>query len=803
MPRKIDTAFVEYLPDLSAFTRTADRELNRAFAQMERTATASTNRVERTFDDMGREIGDAFEGAVRSSATDLERIGSIADEVSTSVGNDFQRSGEVAESAFAELRRSANTDLDRIDRNATATTAGIASKFGVLRLALGGAIFGIGAALTAGLGTLTTFGLMAAAQLEQVRVSFDSLLGSAQEGERVFRELQKFAAVTPFEFPDVAAAAKRFLAFAGNVGMSKDNLEDFLTVVGDLASVTGTGAEGLNRIVLAMGQIASKGRVQLEELMQISEAVPGFSAIGAIAQGLGVTTAKAMEMISAGEVNATDGINALLEGMKKFPGAAGAMEKQSLTLLGVFSTFKDTVSQALADAFAPVIPDIKKALTEATPVIGRALNTLAPLLGKLLATAAPILTGLIDVLIPVITPIIDALGPALVKIAPSLGPLGEALGEFTVALIPLLPVLTDLIVVTTEMTTVFLKLLTPAIRLFTPSLLLLDDVLTGLIGLMRGFNWTKTGNDIHSSFSKAGKAIGEFFGGIGRWFGRVIKFFRELPGRVLRFVMDLPRMLINLFSSMFDEAVRIVGMGIGLIIFNFTQLPGLIVGALIKLPGFLVDIMTRAWNNAFLVVTTIGTKIVDFITGLPARIIAGITSLGPAIGRIFTNMWDNAKRIVSNAITSIVNFVRGMPKRIGDFAMQIGSSIVGFFKSFLNNAIARLNEGIARVDAILPGSLPRIPMLAHGGVAFGPAMIGEDPRTGPEAAIPLGDARALAMLRDALGGAGGITFAPGSVVVNVAGDVSPQKAKQIGTQVGTGIADVLRARGVRLAVRAI
>src|SRR4029079_8218334 len=120
-----------------------------------------------------------------------------------------------------------------------------------------------------GLGALATFGLMSAASLEQTQISFNALLGSAEEGQKVFKELQRFAAVTPFEFPEVAGAAKRFLAFNESVGLADSELESFLTTVGDLASVTGAGAEGLNRIALAIGQMASKGKVQLEELMQI------------------------------------------------------------------------------------------------------------------------------------------------------------------------------------------------------------------------------------------------------------------------------------------------------------------------------------------------------------------------------------------------------------------------------------------------------------------------------------------------------------------------------------------------------
>src|SRR5262245_24380237 len=106
------------------------------------------------------------------------------------------------------------------------------------RTATGGA-----ATLGAGLVAAGGFGLKAAADLEQTRISFDSLTGSAQAGGQTMADLQKFAAATPFEFPQVADAGKRFLAFSKSVGMSRDQMIPFLTTIGDVASVTGGGAE--------------------------------------------------------------------------------------------------------------------------------------------------------------------------------------------------------------------------------------------------------------------------------------------------------------------------------------------------------------------------------------------------------------------------------------------------------------------------------------------------------------------------------------------------------------------------------
>jgi hypothetical protein len=233
-------------------------------------------------------------------------------------------------------------------------------------------------AITAGLGLLATAGLTAAASLEQTEVAFSSLLRSAEKGAEVFDGLKQFAASTPFELGDITGAAQRFLAFNDAVRCRR--------AVAALPDHAGRHCQrdrgrrrGHRPRTLAFGQIASRGKVSLEELL-ISEAFPGFNAVAAIA-GTRHGTAQALEDISAGAVPATQGIRRYLTGWPNSPAPLASPWRQSQTLLGVFSTFKDTISQALAGAFEPVIPALKDSLTEATPLLGDALSEIAPAIG--------------------------------------------------------------------------------------------------------------------------------------------------------------------------------------------------------------------------------------------------------------------------------------------------------------------------------------------------------------------------------------------------------------------------------------
>lgn len=671
-------------------------------------------------------------------------------------------------------------------------------------------------------------GLSSAASLEQVQISFNALLGSAEKGEQVFKDLQKFAAVTPFEFPEVAAAAKRFLAFNQTVGLSDDQLQEFLTTVGDVASVTGAGAEGLNRVAFAIGQIGSRGKVQLEEINQISEAIPGFSALQAIAAELGITTAEVSEMISKGQLDAVTGVNALLEGMKKFPGAAGAMEMQAQTLLGVFSTFKDTVGQAMAESFKPVIPVIKETLTQITPIIGDALTAISPEIGSviglllplvgeltgalapLIASALKLIRTVLEPLIPVIISVTQQLGDALVPIfealGPALVPVAEALGEVLLAIVPLIPSLLEISLALVPLLALFLKAaaavieflaiaaLEPVLHVIAMGMAGVGMALGELVGALDDVDWHKFASDVGDAFSDAWDATKRFFTGVG-------DFFHDMPGNVIKFIKALPAMFVAQINRMFDLAFIAIGVGIGLLIFEVQALPGQIMDGIRTLTILVPALIASVWDNARTTTESRWSKIIAFVRTIPGKVRDAAIELIHIVPEIFSKAWDRAQEVTANAVSNIIGFFTGLPGRLSGFAVQVATGITDFIKNFLNRAITKINEGIAKVDDVVPGDLPRLPLLAHGGVAFGPAIIGEDPSTGPEAAIPLGDARAMAMLREGLGT--GTTFAAGSITVNVTvnGDVSASKAQQIGANIGSGLQSVLAQRNITTAVK--
>ena len=536
------------------------------------TGPIDTATVEVEFDFSGAmarlkaDIDQAMRGIVRAVDQAMGQGERSTERASTEMARDFQRSGERIEAALNEVVIA----LREVAASAAVTGNSGAASMGRMAgaaAALKTGLLAVGVGAVAGLGALTGFGLKAAADLEQVQIGMAALVGSTQEAQKFLGELQQFAASTPFEFAGVADASRRILAFGQAVGITREEVIPTLTTIGSLVSVLGGTQESIDSVVRAFGQMASKGRISQEELLQLAEALPGFNANAAIAAAMGTDVATAMEKITAGEVDATTGINALLAGMAQFPGAAGAMAAQAQSLTGVFSTFKDTLSIAMTNAFQPVIPEIKGALAELTPILGEAIGELAPSLGAGLSAVLPLLGKLVKAIVPILTPILNALGPVLDALGPALQPLGEAIGEVMVALAPVLPVLAEFIGVLAQLAVPVLLLLAVVLKPLTPLLEFMALAIGELGRALAMIDWAKVGQAISDFAVAAWNKVKEFFGFIGELFpmmvenvkisfrqmkdnvvenvGEVIAFITGLPGRILDALGDLGSLLLQ------------------------------------------------------------------------------------------------------------------------------------------------------------------------------------------------------------------------------------------------------------------
>jgi tape measure domain-containing protein len=237
--------------------------------------------------------------------------------------------------------------LDKVSKSGDTATESAAS--------LGSSIGKIGAAAgIAALGKqMIDLGLnsaLVADKFDTVRKALGLMTGSTQAGNELYTVMQDLAARTPFTFDDISQGTQKLLA----MGFTAKEIPAVMTAIGDASSAVGGGAEGVNRITLALGQMQAKGKITTEEMMQLQEM--GVPAFRILADATGVSQQALMEMVSQGIVPATDNLNTLIAGMEKNYG--GMMAQQMDTATQAQSNFQDATdraNQALGEISGPAV----------------------------------------------------------------------------------------------------------------------------------------------------------------------------------------------------------------------------------------------------------------------------------------------------------------------------------------------------------------------------------------------------------------------------------------------------------------
>lgn len=238
---------------------------------------------------------------------------------------------------------------------------GMEKAMGLLGTTVKWAGIGIAASVGVAAAGVTYAGLKFDSTMEQNTVSFTHFLGSTGKAKAYLDQLYTLAATTPFEFKDVATATKQMLAFGFGAQESIKNLR----TIGDAASGLGTGTEGINRMVLALGQMKVAGVVQGDELRQFQEA--GIN-VYKYMEKAGLITKSDIGQIGQMHIDAGKAIHAIMTGMNKDFG--GMSKDQAKTWQGQLSTMKDYASQAAGALVQPlfdlgrssVLPSINKTL---------------------------------------------------------------------------------------------------------------------------------------------------------------------------------------------------------------------------------------------------------------------------------------------------------------------------------------------------------------------------------------------------------------------------------------------------------
>lgn len=178
------------------------------------------------------------------------------------------------------------------------------------------------------------WGIKLAADAESAQISFEVLLGSASKAKEVLAELRDFAATTPFEMPELKEAALMLL----NSGTATSELTEKLRMLGDMAAGSG---KPINDLVAIYMKAQSTGRVTMEEINRLAER--GIPIYEYLSEAVGKQKSELMDYVSKGKVGFEDLDRALVQMTGETGNYFNATLRQSKSLHGLWSTFKDQI----------------------------------------------------------------------------------------------------------------------------------------------------------------------------------------------------------------------------------------------------------------------------------------------------------------------------------------------------------------------------------------------------------------------------------------------------------------------------
>lgn len=325
--------------------------------------TADSKQAEQGFNRTAAAVEAAGEAAGRMSAKMSKSTAILTDiaKMFQQLNSDVKAMRKSLDNIDSKNVRRVGDDLETVSKQSKKATSGIkgfADKCNKMTGALSAiAAVQLGSLFTGMAGGILNMGIasvQAAAQMRQYEIAFQTMLKSAEAGTQMLRDLQQFAAETPFDVPGVVSAGQQLMAF----GFKAEEIIPMLTNLGDAASGLGLGTEGVSRLAYALGQMQTSGKLNAQDMMQLTSA--GISAWDMLAQAAGKTVAEMKDLCSKGAIDSKAAVQTIVAGMNEQFG--GMMAKTSDEVAGLLANIEETAGNTSAA--------VGKYLTEAFNIKG-------------------------------------------------------------------------------------------------------------------------------------------------------------------------------------------------------------------------------------------------------------------------------------------------------------------------------------------------------------------------------------------------------------------------------------------------
>ncbi len=198
-------------------------------------------------------------------------------------------------------------------------------------------------------------------------VAFETLLGSKLAGNKMFGEIRKFAAATPYETLPLADNAKMMLGF----GIAQEKIMPNLKMLGDISM---GDSNKMQSLTLAFSQANAAGRLMGQDLLQMINA--GFNPLQEISKNTGKSMSLLRKEMESGKIS----IKMVQQAFESAtaPGGRfyGMTEKMGNSPFGKWSTFIDNFKLSLLRIYEVLSPLVIPALELGNKVLSLIVSTI-------------------------------------------------------------------------------------------------------------------------------------------------------------------------------------------------------------------------------------------------------------------------------------------------------------------------------------------------------------------------------------------------------------------------------------------
>lgn len=218
-------------------------------------------------------------------------------------------------------------------REAKNETDALASSIGKLKGMIAGAFT---------LGAITSFGkkaLEASANMEVLRQGLDFVLGSSTETEKLINGMKDLGEQSSYDTNQLIPLARQWV----NMGDDAETAVSKMTKIIDLGSAFGLTAEQIGSATLALTQMSSAGKINGQDMLQLTNAnIPAWKLL---ADAMGLSVAEVRELSEKGALG-EDAINTLWDAIEQR--TQGATARMNGTLMACFSNLEEEAQNSMA-----------------------------------------------------------------------------------------------------------------------------------------------------------------------------------------------------------------------------------------------------------------------------------------------------------------------------------------------------------------------------------------------------------------------------------------------------------------------